>query len=217
MAFGQTPRPDDTPWGSPHAAEQVLPGIWRVSTASHGGLLLSDARLDAMPDSLRLVGGAFEEEVDWGLAVLAFEAEYRAAAGEFAALDIALAHDTARVWHPDRYGAFIGRPVSLTDSHVLRMRAAYQSLIGEIVVVSASGDWADWVPAGRVGVVGRRIEAVDHLGRAHFSGPDHHALVDAETYRAATPPCGFTALAAEPLDWPDDRPVPPPTKEIRHG
>ena len=216
MAFGHTLRPIETPWGAPYDAEQILPGLWRVSTASHGGLLVSEARHDAMPASLRLEGRAFEEDIDWSLAILAFEAEYRVLGRELATLDIALAHDTARVWHSERYGAFTGTPVSPSESHVLRTRAAYQALIGEIVVVSAYGDWADWVPTGKTGIIGREVAGVDHLGHARFAGADQRALVDAEAYRAALSPVSFAALAAEPFDWSDDRLPPAATKEVFH-
>ena len=52
--FASTPRPETSPWGPVQQADQLAPGIWSVMTASHGGLLLSDARQTAMPDALRL-------------------------------------------------------------------------------------------------------------------------------------------------------------------
>jgi hypothetical protein len=43
--FQPSPQPDTTPWDAPDRADQVLPGIWRVWTPSHGGYVLSDVRI----------------------------------------------------------------------------------------------------------------------------------------------------------------------------
>ena len=77
-AFASTPAPVHTLWDAPQTAEQRLPGIWSVSTASHGGFVLSDERQAAMPEALRLDSIYYEEDVDWSLIVLAFEAEFAA-------------------------------------------------------------------------------------------------------------------------------------------
>lgn len=43
-------------------------------------------------------------------------------------------------------------------------------------------DWADWVPAGKVGVTFRRVEGVDALGFARYGGEPIHGLVDKDRY-----------------------------------
>jgi hypothetical protein len=48
-AFASTAAPVHTLWDAPQTAEQRLPGISSVSTASHGGFVLSDERQAAMP------------------------------------------------------------------------------------------------------------------------------------------------------------------------
>lgn len=53
-AFPSTAAPVHTLWEAPQTNEQRLPGIWSVSTASHGGFMLSDERKAAMPKALRL-------------------------------------------------------------------------------------------------------------------------------------------------------------------
>src|SRR3546814_15534212 len=65
---------------------------------------------------------------------------------------------------------------------VMRRRAAYQAVIGEIVVTAAFGTHEAWVPAGKTGLIGRRVASVDHLGWAKYDGPDVRALVDAARY-----------------------------------
>jgi hypothetical protein len=78
MPFTSTPAPVHTLWDAPQTAEQRLPGIWSVTTASHGGFVLSDERQGAMPEALRLEGAAYEEDVHWSRVILAFEAKFRA-------------------------------------------------------------------------------------------------------------------------------------------
>lgn len=45
--------PQETPWGKSELAREVVPGVWRVSTASHGGFWLTPERLSEMPAVLR--------------------------------------------------------------------------------------------------------------------------------------------------------------------
>ena len=47
---------DHAPWGYPQDIEELAEGVWRVSTASHGGLKLSRERWEELPD---LVRGSF--------------------------------------------------------------------------------------------------------------------------------------------------------------
>ena len=42
-----------TPWGYPQDIEELDKGVWRVYTASHGGLKLSRERWDELPDLVR--------------------------------------------------------------------------------------------------------------------------------------------------------------------
>ena len=64
------------------------------------------------------------------------------------------------------------------------------------VVVSASGDWADWVPQGHVGVVARRVARVDALGHAHYEGDSIHGLVDKDAYDSSRIVNGFDEIGA---------------------
>ena len=46
--FQSVPAPVATLWGSPQQSEQILPGVWEVHTASHGGIILSQERTYAI-------------------------------------------------------------------------------------------------------------------------------------------------------------------------
>lgn len=59
QSYAPSLRPQTSPWGNVERAEQILSGIWSVSTASHGGLILSEGRQKAMPASLALESGAY--------------------------------------------------------------------------------------------------------------------------------------------------------------
>lgn len=180
--FASSPRPEHSPWGPLQTATQRLPGIWHVTTASHGGFLLSDERQAAVPGVLRRDDGAYEEAVDWTRVMLAFEPEWRASRDPLLDLELPLAHDIARNWLPQAYAAFTGNAVPARDSHVIQRRAAYEAAIGSYVSTAAYGDWADWVPAGKVGVVFRKVTGVDALGFADYAPGQTHGLVDKERY-----------------------------------
>ncbi|MGF7156218.1 DUF7007 domain-containing protein [Novosphingobium gossypii] len=199
--FFPSPRPATSPWGLVAQADQLLPGIWSVATPSHGGLILSAARQAAMPAALALEEAAYEKHVAWGRVVLAFEQEFRDRA-VYAPSHIQVARDTVRCWHTSAYSAFTGESVPVNESHVLKRRAAYLSAIGEVGVTAAWGDWASWVPAAKVGVVGRCIEAVDHLGHITYAGPEYYALVDAARYDERGEAATFAGLVAQQIERP---------------
>ena len=64
-----------SPWGPVQSVEALGPDAVFVTTASHGGLRLSDAALERLPPALQAtpfsVGGWFEEDCDWALPYLA--------------------------------------------------------------------------------------------------------------------------------------------------
>ncbi len=194
--FTICPAPVSTLWGNPDTAVQILPGIWEVTTPSHGGFVLSDERQAAMPDALRIDGVFYEEDCDWALVIVGFETEFTKLPVVGASLRTENARASVRVWHPHRYAAFTGEVVPVNESNILRRRAAYQAVIGEYVSTAAFGDWADWVPTGKVGVVGRRVESVDACGFARYSGEPIYGLVEKARYAERGDVETFEALGA---------------------
>lgn len=85
--FAPMPRPIGSIWGAIQSATELAPGIWSVSTASHGGLIISEERFNAMPAALRDIEtfnqGAgvpvYEEDCDWCIPVLAWPTQFDAA------------------------------------------------------------------------------------------------------------------------------------------
>ena len=207
--FPLTSKPEHTPWGYPDTAEQVLPGIWTVSTPSHGGFILSAERQAAMPAALRLAEPFYEEDVDWSLVILGFVAEFRRLPTAGAQLRVEHARASVLAWHPDRWAAFTGETVPVAASPVLRRRAAYEAAIGDYVSTAAYGDWADWVPKGMVGVVGRRVEGVDASGFARYAGDPIYGLVDQVRYAVRKEVETFASLGAVRVE--SDAPI---TKQV---
>jgi hypothetical protein len=200
--FASTPAPVHTLWDTPDMATQRLPGVWWVTTPSHGGFVLSDERQAAMPEALRLDSIYYEEDVNWSLVVIGFEAEFAKLKDQNFDIERDLAHQTARHWCPCQYSAFTGEAITPSDSYVLKKVAILEASIGEIGVRSASGDWADWVPKGKVGVTGQRIAGCDHLGFVRYEGPDFTGLCDAARYDSTRPVNTFAALGVELLPSP---------------
>lgn len=106
MTFATSLRPDYCMWGKIDFAGELVPGIWAVSTPSHGGLILSDERQRAMPDALRLESNEYEHDCDWSLVYLAFESEFAALPDPFEPDRVSKAHNIAAHWKADRYAAF---------------------------------------------------------------------------------------------------------------
>lgn len=188
--FARSPRPSTSIWGAIQQADEIAAGIWSVMTASHGGIILSEERQEAMPEALRLEGAQYEEDCDWSLPILAFSEELEAAKSCSPGV-LQLARDTAKCWHPDRYSKHNGTEVPEAESHVLRTRNLYLAAIGEFAVTAAWGDWADWVPEGQVGVVALRVTGANHLGRPTYGDEEVFALIPKEIYGERT---GVTVL-----------------------
>lgn len=199
--FPNTPRPVESYWGAVQTAEETLPGIWIITTAAHGGFILSEERQAAMPDALRLEHRSYEEDCNWALPVLAFETEFAGSTIAAPSL-LQLARDTVRCWHPDRYTAFTGEAVAENQSYVLKERAKYQRVIGQVIACAAWGDWAHWVPDGMVGFVAREVTGVDHLGHPSYGAAEQWMLADKTRWDAMETPRTVEALGAIITDTP---------------
>lgn len=77
--------PRHTPWGSPDNQTQIASGIVRFDTPSHGGLWVRPDLNAKIPDKYKKASfgqqglqGWYEEDCDWCIVALVFEAEYRA-------------------------------------------------------------------------------------------------------------------------------------------
>lgn len=69
-----------SPWGKPQTQRALATGIFRVSCAGHGGMLVSPERFATMPEAFRLKPGSlgcwYEEDCEVNLVFLAFPDEF---------------------------------------------------------------------------------------------------------------------------------------------
>lgn len=105
----------NTPWGESQHEERIAEGIAMVSTAGHGGILLSQERLAEMPASLRSQPTFnpyprkwFEEDCEIALVILAFPEECR----RFSQV---MARETVRVCYPETYAAWLKELETVTS------------------------------------------------------------------------------------------------------
>lgn len=142
--YDRTPRPRSSPWGAVQDATELADGVWFVHTASHGGIHLSSQRNRRIPARFRSAAGWYEEDCEWSIAALANPDAFPKHQDE--------ARRTAMDWEPDAFEAITGERIPSGGSFKRDEAAFYQEHAEDWLAVAASGDWADWVPSGMVGV-----------------------------------------------------------------
>ncbi|WFU52244.1 hypothetical protein QA639_21285 [Bradyrhizobium pachyrhizi] len=151
--------PQSSPWGAIQDKRELAPGIWSVSTASHGGIKLSRERNAAVPKYMRAEAGWYEEDCQWSVAAvihpIAFQRMIKIE-GRPDKSEYEIAVETFRGWYPDEYEQFFDVKLKRGESRA-RDERLFQIENGvNFVVSSAWGDWAHWVPKDMVGVCARR-------------------------------------------------------------
>ena len=134
-----------TPWGESQSVKHIADGIVSVSTASHGGYILSDERNRQMPDCLRIDEGWYEEDCDWALVAVAFPQF-------FEKKDVECATSTLRNLLPDQYEKHTGKVLVSGESREKDRRAWQEAHRNDYVVGAAWGDWHHAVPKEHVAV-----------------------------------------------------------------
>lgn len=126
--------PIQSPWGGCQTAEEHAPGIWHVTTASHGGYILTTDRNDEIPETARLAGAIYEEDSDWAIVGWFFRDRLT---DRDPAYPVQRAHDILLNWHPDIYEDLTGKQATPETSFVLRRRQSINKLIGQEIITSA--------------------------------------------------------------------------------
>lgn len=151
-----------SPWGVVQHVTKIAPGIRRVSTASHGGIMLSAGKNALMPDYMRNENGAYEEDCERAKVEVFFEKEFR----EYVARTPWMiekgstpdkymedSYRTFKNWLPDEYEQFFKVKVTADESAMRAQQVFEVENKNNLVTVSAVGDWAEGVPDGFVCVV----------------------------------------------------------------
>lgn len=102
-----------TPWGMSQDAEEYADGIVSVSTASHGGFLLSQEKNELIHPCWRNEAGAYEEDCCWAIVAFHFPAL-------FTPYEKASVERTLKAWMTDEWETVTGITVSDAESPTRR-------------------------------------------------------------------------------------------------
>jgi len=97
-----------SPWGAVQHQTEIIPGMTMVHTAGHGGIHLDRKLYAKMPVYMKTTsyssGGWYEEDCDWCLPFVVFQAEILAQGDEFSRKAIASGAHTKTFlgWHKER-------------------------------------------------------------------------------------------------------------------
>jgi hypothetical protein len=161
-----------TPWGEPQHIVLLSEDIVSVSTASHGGLKLSDEQNQLIPEYMRNEDGWYEEDCEWAKVAVVFPPFFKGP--ERVSAEKVLKH-----WFPDEWEVFYGKVLKPGESCTRDEEEFRKNHNDSLLVTSAYGSWADWVPAGFVGCVAH-VGGRDRHGKAN--GLERVFLVPAEKY-----------------------------------
>ncbi|MHB2267931.1 MULTISPECIES: DUF7007 domain-containing protein [Chelativorans] len=119
-----------TPWGPSQGATVYADGIVFHSTAGHGGFLLSPDRNRKVHPSIRVAGGAYEEDEAW--AIVAFSFPHL-----FTAFERRAAEKTMKDSFPDAWEAITGNVLGAGESWTKDERAFFAQHRDDWIVIWA--------------------------------------------------------------------------------
>lgn len=148
-------------WGQPQTLRDVAEGIVWVTSASHGGIVLSPERNAKVPEYLRKFGGVYEEDCDWCIPFLVFTSEFRAFEGEDYLRHLGYARETLRGWHEEEAARFLrpiasamdARAIAHTITEDLDRREGSEPAVRYVVEVQGGWDVLKQKPSIRYGNV----------------------------------------------------------------
>lgn len=120
-------------WGAVQNETRYGEGVYSVSTAGHGGFILSDDRNTKIDATWRAHNGQYEEDCCWAIVAFTFPEL-------FTNLEIEYAYRTLMNDYPDQFQALSGIVLAEVDSNTLQQRAAALRNKGKWIVISALND-----------------------------------------------------------------------------
>ena len=185
--------PDGTPWGHKDFEDEPIPGFTMVHTSRHGGLYLTAKQQETIPDALKppSAGGEgiwWEEDCAWSLPVvflLSKRPQSSLSHQEKSLLDDA--HKIARDYYPDLWESLTGRKIRPGESEERDREDYLLQRADNLIVGTAWGSWASWVPKGMVGVAAWPGKLFLGPGRDQARAqPARFFLVPEKEYRAGS-------------------------------
>ncbi len=134
-----------TIWGPSQSKRNVARGINWYSTASHGGIVLSEGMNKRIPEYARAEDRSYEEDCDWAIVVTFLP-------GYFESKELEAAKKTLKNWHPTIYERKYGVELAPGESYVKDRERMEEENSHKFVTMAAWGSWHDRVPAGKVGI-----------------------------------------------------------------
>lgn len=125
--------PPSSIWGTPQMATQYGPGIILVSTAGHGGFILTPERNHEVHSAWRDYAGNYEHDCDWAIIAHTFPEL-------FTERERRQADQTLRNWRPHEYQLATGLIVETAESRELRRQAFERLNAANLVVIAAQND-----------------------------------------------------------------------------
>jgi len=177
--YKSCPAPTRSPWGPVQTSKELAPGIWQVTTAGHGGIKLSRERNAGVPKYMRAEGGWYEEDCQWSIVAVVHPIGFQRSCptkDDPFRCEMDVAYSTLKNWYPEHYEQFFDCVLKEGESSTKDERLFKDRNQRNFVVTSASGDWANWVPEGMVGV--HAVRAIDNC-KKWFLVP----AAEYETYR----------------------------------
>jgi hypothetical protein len=144
-------RPIDTPWGPSQSIKEVAPGIHFVSTASHGGLQLSEERQHQMPEGLQEEW--FEEDCQWAWPTAVFAKEMKpkdvwhamkTLAGQTPKIPLPQAQEIANTWERENGEKFLAGSFGFNGA-TMRETQTYRRVKdnAQMIVAKTRRGWTD--------------------------------------------------------------------------
>ena len=149
-----------TPWGKADSATVYADGIGWVGTPSHGGCKLDRKRNAMIPSYMRQAGGWYEEDCDWCIPFVIFEAELKLCGDEFTQNTIKNGQHwhTFKNWHWKEYQTFTGTTIPEGESSC-KDRDLFMA-----------GNRNNWVAVSAIGIDNGMVEVSATLGGIRATG-----------------------------------------------
>ena len=173
-------------WGTPQENEELADGAAMVSTASHGGIVLSEDRNALVPESAREPDGCYEEDCAWAKAWTALRAakvipdDVRTGGQDAFDLD-AQAYKTVQDWYPDQVRDLTGDAPD-PDGFIMRQRRDYADAREKGWVMSVGMVESTALNAVPEGMVGAVLAPVSDTEDATRRDERFFALIPEEIY-----------------------------------
>ncbi len=155
----------NTPWGKSDSKTTYMRGVSFVTTPSHGGFMVADAAARKLLSPSALLRGeqygnyyAFEEDCDYAIVML--ELQESQPLPDVLSFPINIPTRESLVaslsrWHADYLieRRITPDPEGLQWFNDNRLQDRMRADKSPDLIISAFGEWADWVPEGRTGVI----------------------------------------------------------------